>query len=104
MQALEQPISAVSGQVSLFPESKKMQFVIDRDELLNLREMKLISASLYVFLAIKLTYESRHPSIDIPSFCAHWDIEESELQSAIAQLHKKKVLEPQIQQLTLEIF
>lgn len=104
MQALEQPISTDSAQVSLFPEAKKMQFLIDREELLNLRDMKLISAGLYVYLAIKLTYTTSNPSIDIPSFCDRWQLKEAELQSAIAQLHKKKVLEPQARQLTLEIF
>ncbi len=35
-----------------------MQFVIDRDELLRLRDEKMIPDKFYVYLAIKLSYQS----------------------------------------------
>ncbi len=52
------------------------EYVIDREELLRLREAGLIQDKLYVYLAIKLTYTQSEPSIDIPSFCEQWELSE----------------------------
>lgn len=81
-----------------------MQYTIDRDELLRLREEKMIPDRFYVYLAIKLSYSSSNPSIDIPSFCEQWDLTEVQLATAIAQLHKKGALQPVARQLQLELF
>ncbi len=58
----------------------------------------------YVYLAIKLSYETSEPSIDIPSFCEQWGLKEEEFSTARAQLQKKKVLQPVARQLTLQLF
>lgn len=81
-----------------------MQYVIDRDELLRLREKKIIPDRFYVYLAIKLSYQSCNPSIDIPSFCEKWELTEVQLATAIAQLQKKEALQPVARQLQLELF
>jgi hypothetical protein len=81
-----------------------MQYLIDRDELLRLREEKMIPDRFYVYLAIKLSYSSSNPSIDIPSFCEKWELTEVQLATAIAQLHKKGALQPVARQLQLELF
>lgn len=81
-----------------------MQYVIDREELLRLRESGLILNKLYVYLAIKLSYDHLEPSIDIPFFCEQWEIKETDCSAAIAQLQKKGALQPVAHQLTLQLF
>lgn len=83
--------------------TKNGEYLIDRDELLQLKEKNLISIKLYVYLALKLSYNTSSPSVDIPSFCEQWQLEEAEFATAIAQLHKKKVLQPVHRQLELEL-
>lgn len=91
-------------EVSIPNQPNTMQYTIDRDELLRLREEKMIPDRFYVYLAIKLSYSSSNPSIDIPSFCEQWDLSEVQLATAIAQLHKKGALQPVARQLQLELF
>lgn len=55
--------------VSIPNSPSSRQYVIDREELLQLKESKLISDKLFVYLAIKLTNDRLNPSIDVPSFC-----------------------------------
>lgn len=90
--------------VSIPNPPSAMQYLIDRDELLRRREEKMIPDRFYVYLAIKLSYSSSNPSIDIPSFCEQWDLSEVQLATAIAQLHKKGALQPVARQLQLELF
>lgn len=90
--------------VSIPNPPNTMQYMIDRDELLRLREEKMIPDRFYVYLAIKLSYSSSNPSIDIPSFCEQWNLSEVQLATAIAQLHKKGALQPVARQLQLELF
>ncbi len=90
--------------VSIPNPPSTMQYLIDRDELLRLREEKMIPDRFYVYLAIKLSYSSSNPSIDIPSFCEQWNLSEVQLATAIAQLHKKGALQPVARQLQLELF
>lgn len=92
------------AEVSIPNPPHAMQYLIDREELLRLREEKMIPDRFYVYLAIKLSYSSSNPSIDIPSFCEQWDLSEVQLATAIAQLHKKGALQPVARQLQLELF
>ena len=85
-------------------DSNPREYVIDRDELFHLRDSGLIQPKLFVYLAIKLTYDHSEPSIDIPAFCEQWQLKEEEFSTAIAQLQKKKVLQPVARQLTLQLF
>ena len=85
-------------------DSNPREYLIDRDELLHLRELGLIQPKLFVYLAIKLSYEHSEPSVDIPLFCQRWELKEEEFSTAIAQLQKKKVLQPVARQLTLPLF
>jgi len=80
------------------------QYLIDRDELLRLKEEKLIQDKLFVYLALKLSYDRSELSIDIPWFCDQWDLKEEVFATAIAQLHKKGALQPVARQLTLQLF
>jgi hypothetical protein len=106
------------GEVSIPNPESEMQYLIDRKELLRLKEMKLIQTTFYVYLAarvageiispaiphLKLTYSHREPSVDIPSFAEQWELTEPELAIALAQLQKKGALQPVARQLKLELF
>ena len=92
------------SEVSIPKSDSRMQYVIDREELLRLHEEGLIQNKLFVYLALKLTYSHSEPSVDIPSFCEQWDLKESEFSTAIAQLQKKGALQPVARQLTLQLF
>ena len=85
-------------------DSNPKEYLIDRDELFHLRDSGLIQPKLFVYLAIKLSYDHSEPSIDIPAFCEQWELKEEEFSTALAQLQKKKVLQPVARQLTLQLF
>jgi len=92
------------AEVSIPNPESDMEYLIDRDELLRLKEMKLIQTTFYIYLALKLTYSHSQPSVDIPSFAEQWEVTESELAIALAQLQKKGALQPVARQLKLELF
>ncbi len=85
-------------------DSQLQEYIINRDELFHLRESGLIQPKLFLYLAIKLSYDHLEPSINIPAFCERWGLKEEEFSTAIAQLQKKKVLQPVARQLTLQLF
>jgi len=97
------PTMEVVADVSI-PHTKSREYLIDHDKLIRLREDGLIQSKLYVYLAIKLSYDTSEPSIDIPSFCEQWDLKETEFTTALAQLQKKGALQPVARQLTLQLF
>ena len=80
------------------------QYNIDREELLRLREDKLIQDKTFVYIAIKLSYDCSDPSIDISWFCEQWELKEVEFAAAITQLQKRGALQPVARQLTLQLF
>ena len=80
------------------------QYIINRTELLRLKSMGLVQDKLYVYLALKLTYDTTAANVDIELFCDDWKLTESELAIAIAQLQRKGALEPKAAQLELELF
>jgi len=105
MQAVDYAVQSMEVVASVsIPHTKLREYLIDRDELIRLREDGLIQSKLYVYLAIKLSYDTSEPSIDIPSFCEQWELKEEEFSTALAQLQKKKVLQPVARQLTLQLF
>lgn len=77
---------------------------LDREELMSLQERGIITGKAYVYLALKITYSSSTPSIDIDSFCHDWGLTESELAIALGQLQKKGALAPVHRQLELELY
>lgn len=104
---------------SLLPDTEaEAQYIINRTELLRLKSMGLVQDRLYVYFALKLTYDTTAmrdlrgkdssanslANVNIESFCEDWKLTESELAIAIAQLQKKGALEPKAAQLELELF
>lgn len=103
------------GEESFPPKSlvDNLALPLNRLELMRLKEMGIVQGKTYVYFALKLTYSSSTPSIDIESFCDDWQLTESELGGANAlnrasfanaQLHKKGALAPVNRQLELELF
>ncbi len=92
------------SEVSIPKSNAPMEYVIDREEFLRLHEEGLIQNKLYVYVAINLSYSHSEPSIDIPSFCEQWDLNEADFSTAITQLQKKGALQPVPRQLTLQLF
>ena len=64
-----QPMEIVAD-ISIPQSSSQGQYLIDRDELIRLKEEGLIQSKLYVYLALKLSYTHSEPSIDIPRVSA----------------------------------
>lgn len=96
---LIQPIT-----VSIPKSASQMEYRIDREELLRLKECKWLLPWQYVGLAIKISYPETNPIIDIGSFCKAWGVTESELHCAIATLNKKGALQQRAKQLELNLF
>lgn len=80
----------------------QMEYRIDCDELMHLREIKVINTQAFVFMALTMTYSQLSATVDIEDFCEMWILTESELISAIAALQKKGVLRPRSRQLEIE--
>ncbi len=57
----ENPMQLIAED-SMSDTESKMEYLIDRDELLHLREEKLAPTTFYVYLAIKLTYSHSQPN------------------------------------------
>lgn len=90
--------------VSLPDNFDSVKFSLDSKELMRLQEMGVITGKAYVYLALKLTYDTLNVSVDIESFCEDWQLTPSELALALAQLQKKGALAPVHHQLELELF
>lgn len=97
-ESLEQPT------VVALPTSKKSMFEIDENQLFWLREKKLITrgSAFDVFLCIQLSYGESLINLDVSSFCNRWELTESQVLSAIAQLQKKELIEPSVKQLEIQ--
>ena len=97
------PMEIITDNSTPTPDSQR-RYSIDREELLRLREDKLIQDKTFVYIAIKLSYDCSDPSIDISWFCEQWGLKEVEFAAAITQLQKRGALQPVARQLTLQLF
>jgi hypothetical protein len=90
--------------VSLRDNFTNAKFTLDREELMRLESMGIITGKAYIYLALKLTYNTLNISMDTESFCEEWQITESDLAIALGQLQKKGALAPVARHLELELF
>lgn len=69
-------------------------YVIDRKELLRIRDLKLITSDRdYVFFALQIDYSGKlSPSIDVSAFCERWDLNEGSLYKALGELRNKGIV------------
>lgn len=70
-------------------------FVLDRDEILFLRDSKILSKRGYIYLALRSDYDDPEAtvSLNIVDFCDRWQITQYDLMQAMAILGKKGVVQ-----------
>lgn len=87
--------------------SANSEFVIDRDELLNLRDLGLLTTEVYLYFATKLDYGNKaNPSIELAYYAERWSTERKPLtaidvQISLGKLAKKGFFGLQTKQLSL---
>lgn len=84
------------------PSSKS--YLVDREELLRIRDMKLLTSDRdYVFFALQIDYSNRNsPLIDVDAFCGRWSLNEGNLYKALGELRNKGVVVPISSQIELK--
>lgn len=71
-----------------------MSYCLDRDELLRIRDLKLLTSDRdYVFFALQIDYPGKlAPSLDVAAFCERWNMGEGNLYKALGELQNKGIV------------
>jgi len=58
-----------------------MSYSLDREELLRIRDLKLLTSDRdYIFFALQIDYSGKlNPTIDVNAFCERWGLNEGNL-------------------------
>ena len=74
--------------------SEPTSYPLDREELLRIREMKLLTSDRdYVFFALQIDYPGKlSPTIDVGYFCDRWDLSDGDFYKALGELRKKGIV------------
>ncbi|PSB14765.1 hypothetical protein C7B61_20775 [filamentous cyanobacterium CCP1] len=69
-------------------------YLIDRDELLRIRAMKLLTSDRdYLFFALQIDYPGKlNPTVDVSSFCERWDLSDGNFYKALGELRNKGIV------------
>jgi hypothetical protein len=69
-------------------------YPIDREELLRIREMKLLTSDRdYLFFALQIDYSGKlNPTIDVGFFCDRWELSDGSFYKALGELRKKGIV------------
>lgn len=69
-------------------------YLIDREELLRIREMKLLTSDRdYLFFALQIDYPGKlNPTIEVGSFCDRWELGDGDFYKALGELRKKGIV------------
>lgn len=87
--------------------SANAEFVIDRDELINLRQLGLLNTETYLYFATKLDYGNKaNPKIDLDNFSDRWStarkpLSAADIQISLGKLTKKGFFGLETKQLSL---
>jgi hypothetical protein len=74
--------------------------IIDRDELIGLKQDGLASLRLYVYMALRIDgVTASMQDVDVEAFCKKWAIQREDFITAIAALSKKGIVKINIFQL-----
>ncbi|HLO52511.1 MAG TPA: hypothetical protein VK211_29195 [Kamptonema sp.] len=84
------------------PQGDNSNYKINREELLSLREKKILNDCAYIYFALTLDYPNGAEGMHITSFCNRWEICEPDAVKAIAQLEKKGAVRQKHQQLSFQ--
>lgn len=76
------------------PVTTSASYELDREELLRVRDMKLLTSDRdYVFFALQIDYSGKlSPSIDVNAFCDRWELNEGSLYKALGELRNKGIV------------
>lgn len=71
-----------------------MGYLLDREELLRVRDMKLLTnVRDYVFFALQIDYPgTAAPQVDVEIFCERWNLVEGDLYKALGELRNKGIV------------
>jgi hypothetical protein len=74
--------------------SASSSYALDRDELLRLRRLRLLTNDRdYVFFALQIDYPNKlHPKIEITAFCERWELSDGNLYKALGELRQKGII------------
>lgn len=80
-------------------------YMLDREELLRIRDLKLLTSDRdYVFFALQLDFPGKlNPNIDVNAFCDRWVLDEGDLYKALGDLRKKGVVVSIANRISLQI-
>jgi hypothetical protein len=86
-------------------KSKSGCYVIDREELFRIRDLKLLTSDRdYIFFALQLDFPDKlNPKIDVDAFCNRWELDEGDLYKALGELRKKGVVVSIASQICLQM-
>ena len=75
-------------------QSASTSYQFDRDELLRIRQMKLLTSDRdYVFFALQIDYPGKlNSAIEVGAFCDRWDLSDGDFYKALGELRKKGIV------------
>ncbi len=84
--------------------STSASYSIDRDELLRIRQMKILTSDRdYLFFALQIDYPNKlNPTIEVSSFCERWVLSDGDFYKALGDLRKKGIVVSIANRLDLE--
>ena len=74
--------------------STSASYSIDRDELLRICQMKLLTSDRdYLFLALQIDYPGKlSPTIEVSTFCERWELSDGNFYKALGELRNKGIV------------
>jgi hypothetical protein len=84
---------------------KEVGYILDRDELLQIRQRKLLTSDRdYLYFALQIDYPGKlNPSIDVEAFCDRWELSNGDFYKALGDLRNKGVVEAISNELSLQM-
>lgn len=84
---------------------KEAEYILDRDELLQIRQRKLLTSDRdYLYFALQIDYPGKlNPTINVESFCERWELSSGSFYKALGDLRNKGVVEAIFSELSLQM-
>ncbi|PSB16683.1 hypothetical protein C7B65_20780 [Phormidesmis priestleyi ULC007] len=75
-------------------DSTSTHYLIDREELLRIRQIKLLTNDRdYVFFALQIDYPAKlNPTIEVSAFCERWELSDGNFYKALGELRQKGIV------------
>ncbi|MBW4491236.1 MAG: hypothetical protein KME12_26065 [Trichocoleus desertorum ATA4-8-CV12] len=87
-----------------FESTAVAAYIVDREELLRIRNLKLLSSDRdYIFFALQIDFPGKlNPAIDVAAFCERWELRDGNLYKALGELRNKGIVVAIASQLNLQ--